>query len=737
MQGSASPLHLVRFGVFEVDLRAGELRKSGLKIRLQEKPFQVLAMLLEHPGEIVTRDELQKKLWPENTFVDFDHSMNTAVTKLREALGDTADNPRFVETLARRGYRFIAPVEALTPSPSPTGRGEAEHVFVSRPSLLGRGWFRKVGPGEGGVSAGAVREPPLRRRRIVVLTAGVLVAVGAILAGLLYFARRPPPTPKVSRFVQLTSSGRVGYEGAWMEAFPAVVTDGARLYFTEWTERGQRLAFVSAAGGEIRPIDLPMDLASPAVLDISPDGSQLLIRGFLMAEAEAALWLLPTAGGAPLRVGNVLAHAAAWSRDGRSIFYGQGNALFVTEAGSQESRKLRDLEGRAFWLRASPDGSRLRFTCRDTRTGTLSLWEINTGGTNLHALLAEWTKPPGDCCGQWTPDGRFFTFQSYREGRPSIWALRDKSSGPPILVTAGPLDLYSPVPSRDGKKLFVVGVQGRGETMKYDPALREFVPFLPGRARGSLFFSRDRNWIVEIDAQGILWRMKADGSQRLQLTSPPLGVGLFPNWSPDSSQIAFVGTTPGGPWKIYLVSRDGGTPRQAVPGERNEVDPDWSPDGNTLVFGRVPEYMAEASMPKAIHLVDLRTRKVSTLPGSEGLFSPHWSPDGRYIAATTLKGDRVMLFDFTSERWTGLVVRRPHNIQWSRDSKYVYAQDWPREIFRVRIADRRVEPVAGERNFRRSDVRNFGFLSLAPDESPLVGVEHALADLYALDWEAP
>jgi len=122
MQGSAPPLHLVRFGVFEVDLRAGELRKSGLKVRVQEKPFQVLEMLLEHPGEIVTREELQKKLWPENTFVDFDHSMNTAVTKLREALGDTADNPRFVETLARRGYRFIAPVVGAGLVPAQIGR---------------------------------------------------------------------------------------------------------------------------------------------------------------------------------------------------------------------------------------------------------------------------------------------------------------------------------------------------------------------------------------------------------------------------------------------------------------------------------------------------------------------------------------------------------------------------------------------------------------------------------------
>src|ERR1700689_1165307 len=95
------------FGTFELDLRAGELRKHGLRVRLQEQPFQVLAMLLEHPGEIVTREELQKKIWPADIFVDFDHGLNKAINKVRDALGDSAESPRFVETVARRGYRFL------------------------------------------------------------------------------------------------------------------------------------------------------------------------------------------------------------------------------------------------------------------------------------------------------------------------------------------------------------------------------------------------------------------------------------------------------------------------------------------------------------------------------------------------------------------------------------------------------------------------------------------------------
>jgi cholera toxin transcriptional activator len=119
---------IVRFGVFELDLAAGELRKNGAKLRLQEQPFQVLALLLEHPGEVVTREEVRQKLWPADTFVDFDHSLNTAVNKLREVLGDSASSPRYVETLARRGYRFIAPVQKVGPGDLETGRVETGHV---------------------------------------------------------------------------------------------------------------------------------------------------------------------------------------------------------------------------------------------------------------------------------------------------------------------------------------------------------------------------------------------------------------------------------------------------------------------------------------------------------------------------------------------------------------------------------------------------------------------------------
>src|SRR6266576_2630328 len=131
-----------RFGVFELDLRAGELRRSGSKVKLQEQPFQVLAELLDRPGQVVTREELRNRLWPADTYVDFDHSLNAAIRRLRDALGDSAENPRFVETVARRGYRFVAPVNGTAttvphhPVPQATPRPKRLHISAVLVVLL-------------------------------------------------------------------------------------------------------------------------------------------------------------------------------------------------------------------------------------------------------------------------------------------------------------------------------------------------------------------------------------------------------------------------------------------------------------------------------------------------------------------------------------------------------------------------------------------------------------------------
>jgi TolB-like protein/DNA-binding winged helix-turn-helix (wHTH) protein len=175
-----SRARLLQFGAFEVDLRTGELHKEGLKVKLPGQPFQVLAMLLERPGELVTREEIRTRVWPEDTFIDFEHSINTAVKRLREVLGDNTEHPRYIETLPRRGYRFIAPVEQrrfVVSSPQKTGTSRDS----PREAGGGHGMVSGAGDDQRDVAAEAVREPPPRKRWVVVAAALGPVSLLAVL----------------------------------------------------------------------------------------------------------------------------------------------------------------------------------------------------------------------------------------------------------------------------------------------------------------------------------------------------------------------------------------------------------------------------------------------------------------------------------------------------------------------------------------------------------------------------
>src|SRR6266446_3450611 len=168
MENSAPVLKALRFGLFELDLQAGELRKSGVKIKLQEQPLQVLIALLQKPGEVVTREELRRKLWNAETFVDFEHSLATAINKIREALGDSAENPRFVETLPRRGYRFIAQVNELPRDARPlTTTGESDHREAAKqPSSAWQPLWLRLGAGIAAALAIALFAWGIGRRRV-------------------------------------------------------------------------------------------------------------------------------------------------------------------------------------------------------------------------------------------------------------------------------------------------------------------------------------------------------------------------------------------------------------------------------------------------------------------------------------------------------------------------------------------------------------------------------------------
>lgn len=228
------------------------------------------------------------------------------------------------------------------------------------------------------------------------------------------------------------------------------------------------------------------------------------------------------------------------------------------------------------------------------------------------------------------------------------------------------MNFLAPLPSTDGKRLFVVGQQRRGELVRYDANSRQFVPYLSGISADRLDFSRDGEWVAYVAyPEGTLWRSRVDGSERQQLSFPPVQAYL-PRWSPDGKRIAFFAAAPAKPRKIYVVSAEGGSAQQLLPGERKEADPSWSPDGNRLVFAGPPPMEGGAPGSTAIYLLDLRTHQVSTLPGSEGLFSPRWSPDGRYLAATPADSQTLLLFDFTTQKWVELARVGVGYLVWAR-----------------------------------------------------------------------
>jgi Tol biopolymer transport system component/DNA-binding winged helix-turn-helix (wHTH) protein len=713
-----------RFGVFEVDPREGELRKGGLRIKLQDQPFRMLVMLLERPGELVTREELQRRLWPADTFVDFDHSLNSAIKKLREALGDQAENPRFIETLHRRGYRFITPVKGQQDAPEMgSTRREGAESGEASPAARGK----------------STRHGVPRWVKIVGVVAALL-AVGSVVTWRL----SPLPAPRVVNYTQLTKDYAAKLNVLSIGSIPPpIVTDGSRLYFTE-TQRGggNNIAQVSVTGGETAAIPAPF--VNVGVLGISPSGSDLLVYTWLANEVRVPLWVLPVLGGSPRRVGDVT-QDAGWSADGQFILT-RDHDLLVAQSDGTGVRKLVSVAGLPVWPRWSPDGKVLRFTEHDPRRDSSSLWEVSADGTHLHPVVPNWTNHAAECCGNWTPDGEYFVFQSTRNGRSDLWAIRErqslwrKANREPVQLTAGPMSLSLPLPSKDGKKLFALGTKLRAELVRYDAKSRQFVPYMDGISAMGLAFSRDGNWVAYVAfPEGTLWRGKLDGSERLQLTFAPMEV-LAPRWSPEGKRIVFMGRQPGQGWKLYLVaSKAGNSPQELLPGSDGQAAPDWSPDGNSLVFGGFPEEISGDASATSVHLLDLKTHRTSMLPGSEGLYCPRWSPDGRYVSATSADGQKLMLFDVTNRKWS-----EPEDLPegcpaWSHDGKYLYFQSWDVKepaFFRMRISDRKRERLA-EINLRRNEADWFWWNGLAPDDSPLVLHDESSEEIYALDWLVP
>ncbi len=589
MQVPADKSRILRFGVFEVDLQEAELRKSGLRIKLQEQPFQILTILLEHPGQTVTREELRRRLWGIDTFVDFDHSLNTSIKKLREALGDDSENPRFVETLHRRGYRFIASVE----SPRAPDGERNEQVSLPPVSAIkhdSKGWANW-------------RKWP---------------TIAAVVVGLLgLWLRSSLPPPRILASQELTNDGLPKL---------SLVTGGNRLYFTENSPDRYRIAQVSIGGGEVASVDTPF--SDPVVDAVSTGQSELLVERFKseFGDFHFPIWSMPLPAGPPRRLGDLLGHDAVWAPNGDLVF-AKENDLYVAEHNGSNPRKFATAPDFPTSVSFSPDGTRLRFTVTNLISNVSSIWEVRADGSDMHPLFPGWNTPPAECCGHWTPDGKYYVFQSTHESATNIWIVREaskwwtKAEREPVQLTVGPLQLSHPLPRSDGTKIFAIGTHHRAELVRYDSKSDEFVPYLGGISGGDVDFSRDGQWVTYVSyPERALWRSKLDGSARVQLTYPPMHA-VLPHWSPDGQQIAFTGAMASKPWKVFLISRDGGSPYAVTADEILETDTTWSPDGKTLAFGHYEPIRADQTF---IVLFNVDTKQISELPGSRGIFAPRW-----------------------------------------------------------------------------------------------------------------
>jgi Tol biopolymer transport system component/DNA-binding winged helix-turn-helix (wHTH) protein len=690
---------IYEFGEWRLDPAEHLLSRNGSPVPLGPKVFETLLLLVENAGRLVTKDEFMKRVWPD-TFVE-DLALTQNISQVRKILGN-GDQP-VIETVPKKGYRLLVPVTL------------GERTQSVEPAAPGR-------------SAKAAGLLPLSR-------IAFFLVLGALVVATLTVANRKSRSLRASNFVQITNDGRAK-QGP-------IVSDGLRLYFREGASNHYTLAEAAVTGGETTAVPTP--LQAPYILDMAPNRSEFLIGSSGPETSTSAtpsntgsmppLWKFSLPGGALRRAGQTAADAATWSPDGSELAFVDGAVVYRARSDGSDPKEVARLPGTGSWLRWSPDGSRLALTVFDKGTGQSSLWQVLLSERGARRLLGAWNERGSECCSNWTADGKFFVFQASSEGKTDIWALAENSQQP-VQLTNGQMNSLAPFVGGDGKKLYVIGEQLRGELSRYDSKAGEFVPYLSGISAEFVHVSRDRQWIAYVMfPEQTLWRSRVDGSERLQLTSNPARA-VFPQWSPDGKRIAFFDVAPGKPWKIYLISSDGGMPEPLLDESRNEMDPTWSPDGTSVAFSYFPLFDRTTPEKLGIFIVNVNNRSVQKVPGSDGLWAPHWSPDGRYLVTRSTDMLTLMLYDFKSQAWSSIVENTyVGDMNWSSDGRCLYYSRRGSDpaILRKRLSDGTIEQVADLNGVRQTGFRSGFWMGLTPDDSPLVLRDIGTEEIYSLD----
>lgn len=532
-----------RFGVFELDLRAGELRRSGLRIKLQEQPFQVLALLLEKPGEIVTRDDLRNRLWPADTFVDFDHSLNAAIKRLRDALGDSADNPTFVETVARRGYRFLAPVSTVSVNDNEESSSAASGFAVvvaettSRPATGFHLWWMLGG--------GA---------------AVILILIGIKLG--LSLAQRPAsqPQPRISQLTANPADDRV--------RTAAISRDGRYIAFSDVT--GFYLREIDT--GETHSIPLPAGFTATSV-SWFPDSAHMVVTLNDSGET-ASLWEISTLGGGARKISDD-GRSPSVSPDGTQIAFVRGtkmqNQIWLMAADGEQPRKLVGEQGDFFGAIAwSPEGTRVayvkgRLSYAYGIRGGIELLNVSDQrvGTVVQLSTMGWFSAVNGPLA-WTSDSHLI--YSMAEAPPrqldsNLWSIGIDPGGHP---TAEPLRL-----TNDHGAVTSVTASGDGKRVAY----------IKGVPQPDVY-------VAKVDGPASIsepTRLTLDDRQDLPF-----------DWMPDGKSVLFISDRTG-IFSVYRQAVDQTVPELLVGGSRPVLCPRLSPDGSQILYLVYPSWTVEAS----------------------------------------------------------------------------------------------------------------------------------------------
>ena len=625
MPVNKEPFVSVRFQDFELDLHSGELRKNGATaVRLPEQSFQILRMFLERCGKVVSRGEIQQRLWPDGTVVEFEHSIGAAMNRLRQVLGDSAENPRFIETLTRRGYRWMAGAEWIADSGSglPTAIEHGASPPAPSPSAL--------------TMLPAVPAFFPRRKLAAWLSAGA-VCIAAATFAYLKWSQTNSPQPLAA--VPLTVLP------GWAD-FPAISPDGSRVVF-EWTGEQNFTAFdlyVKTIGNE-NLLRLTNDPALHLAPTWSPDGRQIAFQR--LAKDGKGIYVVPAQGGAvrKLRSTNAtfdLSLPVSWSPDGSTIAF--ADSPFPGGHKRVQLLSLRTLESTAIEhddkcveeiLPAfSPDGKKLAYACSlGSHEGGFGLSIVTAAGRAPRIIKESsgWLKGL-----DWLPDSKTLLFAEFQSVESVLHELDVATGAETDRIVRMDSHFSSAFSLRAGRLAYVVNTNAksniwRGDLLHPDAPLVKLISTT--RDQGCPRYSPDGKHIAFSSDRGgawEIWMSDPDGQNVVQLTNlknPNTGT---PNWSPDSTRIVFDShpRMPDGQMgaDVYVVNVSERVPRKVPTGTPGAKMPSWSHDGKWIYFAGVSENAGD----DRIYRVPPQGGKAEALTTAQG-FWPLESVDGQAL----------------------------------------------------------------------------------------------------------